>query len=134
MFISLRYMILVLWFGKKSFLSTIFLAIKVRPSNETDLDSCNKFHFFMIGHCIHVFLIKIHDINASVWKERLFFPPFSLESKFIYQLRQMTILVIISILFLNRHYNHVLVIRIHDIGALISQESFFLLFFAKNQS
>ena len=63
------------------------------------------FILFFIWHYNHVLLIEIHDIDALVWQEKLSFPPFSLELKFIYQLRQITILVIISVLFMIGQYN-----------------------------
>ena len=42
---------------------------------------------FVIGHHEHIFLIEINDIDAMVLQENHVFSPFSLESKFIYQMR-----------------------------------------------
>ena len=46
MFPSLGYIILMLWLGKKGFLSTIFLIIKFSPSNESNMHSHNNLHSF----------------------------------------------------------------------------------------
>ena len=43
---------------------------------------------FVIGHYKHIFLIGIHGFDAFDWHKKLFFPPFSLESMFIPQMRQ----------------------------------------------
>ena len=76
------------------------------------------FILFVIGHHKHIFLIRIHDIVASVSPKKLFFPHFLLESKFIHQIRETMILIVISILFVIRHRKHDLLIRIHNIDAL----------------
>ena len=54
---------------------------------------------FVIGHYNHVHLIGIHDIGALIWQEMLFFPPVSLLLKFIHEIRQTWMLIIISVLF-----------------------------------
>ena len=82
---------------------------------------------FVIAHHNQVLLIGIYDTVALVWQEKLFLPPFFVESKFIYQLRQTWILIIISIFYMIQHYNHVLLIGIHDIGDLVWQEKLFSL-------
>ena len=43
---------------------------------------------FVMGHCNHVNLIRIHDIDAFLWQEKLFFLPFALLLKFICEMRQ----------------------------------------------
>ena len=122
MICSVGYMLLMASFGQITFFSIIFHRIKVHLSNKTNLDSHNSFHFFVIGHYNHVFLIGIHDIGALVWQEKYFFPPFSIKSKFNYQLKQTMIQVTIYMFFVIGHYNHVLLIRIYDIDALVCQE------------
>ena len=42
------------------------------------------FILFVIGLHKHVLLIEVHDIDALPLQEKLFLPPFSLESKFIF--------------------------------------------------
>ena len=64
-------------------------------------------------------------MDALDLQQKLFFPPLSLQLLFICQMRQTWILIIISIFFVIRHYNHVLLIGIHDIGALVWQEKVF---------
>ena len=90
------------------------------------MDTHNNLHSFCHGHYNHVLHIGIHDMDALDLQEKLFFPPISLLLKFICELRQTWILVIISILFSIRHYNHVHLFGIHDIDALIWQEMHFL--------
>ena len=80
---------------------------------------------FVIGHRKRVPFIVIHDIDALFSQENLFFPPFSLKSKFIHQITQTLILVIISILFMIGHHKYVFLIAIHNINALVSQEKLF---------
>ena len=63
---------------RKAFLPTIILIIKVYLWNETNLDARNNLHSFWDGHYNHVLHIGIHDIDAFVWQEKLFIPPFSL--------------------------------------------------------
>ena len=73
---------------------------KAFSSNETNLDSHNNVHFFVIGLYNHIFLFGIHDIDALVWHEVLFFPPLSSKSKFIHQIRQTWIPMVIFIPFM----------------------------------
>ena len=80
---------------------------------------------FVIGLYSHVHLIGIHDVDAWIWQEKLFFLPFSLLLKLICEIRQTWICVIISILFFIGHYNHVHLIGIHEVDALIWQEKLF---------
>ena len=82
------------------------------------------FILFLIWHYSHVFLIGILDVDALVWQEKLFFQLFCLESKFICQIRQTWIVVIISILFMVGHYNHVFLIRIHDLMLWFGKKNF----------
>ena len=98
-FSTLGCMILMLWICKKSFLSTIFLIFKVHPWNETNLDTCNNLDSFSYWHYNHVHLIGMHDIDALAWQEKPFFPPFSLQLKFIREMRQTRIHLIIIVLF-----------------------------------
>ena len=83
---------------------------------------------FVIGQYKHILLIEIHGSNALVWKEKPFFPPLSLELKFIRQMGTW-ILTIISIHFVIGHYKHILLIGVHDIDPLDWQENFFPPFF-----
>ena len=57
-------------------------------------------HSFCYGHSYHFLFIRIHDFDALDLLENLFFPLFSLSSKFIYEMRQTWKLVIVSIFFL----------------------------------
>ena len=77
--------------------------------------------------CYH---IGKHNIDAFDLQEKLFFPPFSLQSMFIHEIRQTWKLIIILIIFVNGHYNHVLHIGIHDINAMELHEKFFFLPFS----
>ena len=74
---------------------------------------------FIIVHHKHVLLIGIHDNNVLVWQEKLFFPPFCLESVFIHQMVQTWIAGTTSVLFMIRHHKHILLIGMHDINALV---------------
>ena len=80
----------------------------------------------MIKHYNHFLFIRIRDINALICQEKLFIPRFFLQSKFIYRKRQTQVLVIISNLFMIRHFDHHFIIRILDIDALVWQEKLFL--------
>ena len=46
------------------------------------------FILFVIGHYTYVLFIGIHGFDALVLEDKLLFPPFSLESKFIHQTGQ----------------------------------------------
>ena len=78
------------------------------------------------GHYDHYFCIRILHTDALVWHEKVFFPPFSLKSKFIRQIRKTWILIRISILFVIELYKHFLLVGIHDNNTLFCQEKFFL--------
>ena len=80
------------------------------------------FILFMISHHNHVCSVGIDDTDALVLQEKLSFPLCLVESKFICQMRQTWTLIIIFILFVIGHYDHVLLIGIHGIGALDWQE------------
>ena len=95
-FSSLGYTILMLCICKKSFFFTIFLIIEVHRWNEMNLDSRYNLHSFCYGQYNHVLLIGIHDIDALDLQKKLFFPPFSLQSQFIREMRQTWIPKIIS--------------------------------------
>ena len=79
----------------------------------------------MIRHYKNIFLIRIHSFDDLVLQERILFPPFSLESKFIHKIGQNWVLMIISVLFVIMHDKHILLIWIHDFDALVLQEMFF---------
>ena len=74
---------------------------------------------FVIRPYKHVLLDWIHDFNTLLLQEKLLFPSFSLESKFIDQIGQTWILVIIYIIFVIAHYKHVFFIGIHGFDALV---------------
>ena len=80
---------------------------------------------FVFGHHKLIFFIRIHDIHALVSREKLFFAPFSLESKFSHQMKETWILAIISILIVIGPHKYVLLIWIHNFYALVSQEKLF---------
>ena len=67
MFSALGYTILMFWFGKKSFPSTIFLTIKVYPSNEITLDFHNNLYSFYDWALHHLPFIEKNDTDALVW-------------------------------------------------------------------
>ena len=111
-------------FARKAFLSTIFLVINVHPWNETNLDTQNNIHFFVIGTLImfstlafiiwcfgfarkaflsNAFLV----IQVYLWNEANLGAHNNLHS------------------FCYWHYNHVCLIEIHDIYALDLQENLF---------
>ena len=86
-------------FACKAFLSTIFLVINAHMWNRTNFNTSNNLHSYCYGHNNHVLHIRIHDIEALDLQEKLFFPLVSLLSKFICKMRQILMLIIISILF-----------------------------------
>ena len=126
-FSLLEYMKLVLWFGKKSFPFNHF------PYNQSLFIKWDKLGFPKSSplFCDWVFescsLYWDNRFGALVWQENLSSPPFSLYLKFIYQIRQTWILLIIFILFVIGHHNQALLTVMHDIDALVSQEKLFLL-------
>ena len=67
----------------------------------------------------------IHDFDAWDWQEMLYFPPFNFESKFIRQIGQTFILIIISITFGIRHYKHITLIVMHGFDAFVWKEMLF---------
>ena len=66
----------------------------------------------------------IHGFDALVLQEKLFFPSFSLESKFVHQMGETWILLMISTLMVIVHSEHIFVIGMHDFAALDSLEKF----------
>ena len=86
------------------------------------MDTRNNLHSFCYRLYNHVLIIGIHDIDALDLQEKLFLPPFSLQSMFIREMRQTLILIIISIPLEIWHYKRVLLIGIHDIDSLVLQE------------
>ena len=79
---------------------------------------------FVIGLYKHIFHVWVHDFDALVSHEMLFFSPFFLKSNFITQIGQTWILIIISILLVTAHYKYILFIGIHGSDALVLQENF----------
>ena len=67
----------------------------------------------------HILLIRIHSFDALLLQEKLLFLPFFLESKFIHQMGQAWIHMIIYVLFVIRHYKNILLNCIHDFDALV---------------
>ena len=63
-------------------------------------------------------------------KKSFYFPPSSLESKFIPQVGQTWILIIIPILLVIRHSKHIFLIVIHSFDALVLQEKLLFLSFS----
>ena len=108
----------MLWFGRKAFISNIFHKIKVHQSNGTNLDSYDDLYSFCDSALKHFSSWGIHGFDALVLQEKLFFPPFSLESKFINQMGQTWILRIISILMVIVHNKQILIIGMHGFDAL----------------
>ena len=83
-----------------------------------NLDPYGSLYSFCDSELKHVIFIGIHGFDALVLQEKLFFLPFSLESKFIHQVRQTWILVIISILMVIGHILHILVMGMHSFDAM----------------
>ena len=86
---------LMLWFVGKAFLSTILFKIKVDLWNETNLYSHNNLYFSYDCALQLCPPYWVHDIDALDLQEK-FFLLFPLYSKFIREMRQTLILVIIS--------------------------------------
>ena len=80
---------------------------------------------FVINHYNNIFFIGIHGINALFWQDKLFLPPFSIESKFICQTRWTLILITIYNLFVIKHYDQDFLIGIPDTDALVWQKKLF---------
>ena len=79
----------------------------------------------MIGHYKHIHLIGIHGFDALIWQEKLFIPPFYLESKFIPQIGDIWNLIIISTLLTVEHYKHILVLGIQFLCFGFQEKLFF---------
>ena len=75
----------------------------------------------MIGLYKHIPLIGINDIDALVSQEKLLFLPF-FKLKFIFQLGEARIHIIIAIHFMIGHHKHILLIRVNDIDDLVLEE------------
>ena len=73
----------------------------------------------MIGHQNDILHVGINDIDALVSSEKLFLFPF-LELKFIFQLGETWIHIIISFIFMIGHRKHIPLLGINDIDALVS--------------
>ena len=91
--------ILIFGFARKTFLSTIFVITKVSPSSESNLDAHNNLHSFCYGYCNHILHIGICDIDTLDLQEIYFFLQFSKQWKFIREIRQTWILIVIIFLF-----------------------------------
>ena len=76
----------------------------------------------VIEHNKHILVIGMHSFDALDLLQNLLFSPFSLELKFISQIGQTLILVIISILLLIEYNKHILLIGMHGFDALVLQE------------
>ena len=98
MFPLLGYTIVMLWICKKSFRSTIFPVINFHPGNKTNLDTHNSLYSFCYWHYNQVSTLGYMILMLWICKKIFFFPPFSLQSKFIREMKQTWTLVIISIL------------------------------------
>ena len=90
----------MLWICNKNFFFTNLLIIKVHLWSETTWILVIISILFVNEHYNHVHLFRIHDIDALIWQEKLFFPPFSLLLKFIREIGQTWIFIIISIFLL----------------------------------
>ena len=107
-------------FTRKAFPPTIFLESKfVHQMRQTRIPIMVSF-LFVIGHCKHVFLIGIHNIDALVSQEELFFRIKVRSSNEI-----TWILILNSITFVVANHKHVLLIGMHTIDALVSKENLF---------
>ena len=95
----------MLHFWKKAFIFTIFLKIKVHPSNGTNLDSHDNLYSFCDWALKHVFFFGIHGFGALVL-QKSFTPPFSLEARYVLQMGQTWLLIIILFSFIIRHHKH----------------------------
>ena len=78
MFFSLGYTILMLWICKKSISFHHFPYNSCSFVEWENLDTRNNLHSFCYGHCNHVLLLRIHDIDALDLQEKLFIQPFYL--------------------------------------------------------
>ena len=116
-FSILGYMIIMLWICKKSFFFAIFIIINVHPWKETNLDSHNNLYFFLMGT----------QSCSSHWDTRYWCFRFTRITFFS------TIFLIMKVHLWNEtnldahnnlhslcywHYNHALLIGIHDNDAL----------------
>ena len=109
-------------FARKAFLSIIFLVIKIHLWNQTNMDTCNNcysFCYWALQSCSSHWDTRYWCFGLAI---KAFSPPFSVQSKFICQMRQTWILKIIFILFVVGHYNHFILIVVHNIDALVWQE------------
>ena len=80
----------------------------------------------MIGHQKDILHVGINDIDALVSLEKLLLLPF-LELKFVFQLGETWIHIIISFILMIGHRKHILLVWINDSNALVSQEKLLLL-------
>ena len=80
------------------------------------------FVLFVIGHYNHVLFIGMHDIVALVWQEKAFLSTIFLRFKAIWSNKTNLDSYNNLYVFVIGHYNHVLLISIHEIGTLVWQE------------
>ena len=123
LFSTLGYTILMLWVCKKSFFSINFLIIEVHPWNETNLDTSNNLYSCSYWHYNHVLHIRIHGIDALDLQDKLFFPFRVINVDLWNETNLDTCNNLHS--FCYWHYNHVLLIGIHDIDSLDLREKLF---------
>ena len=74
---------------------------------------------FVTWHYKHILLNWIRDFDALVLQEKLLLSSFSLEPKFLHQIGQTRILMIISIHCMIGCYKHVLFIGMHGFNVLV---------------
>ena len=85
--------------GRNAFVSTIFLTFKfIHQIGQTWILVIISI-LMVIERDKHIILFGIHSFDSLVLQEKLLFPPFSSESKFIHQMRQTWIVMIISIFY-----------------------------------
>ena len=80
---------------------------------------------FVIWCHKQIFLNRIQVFDALVLQEKLLLPSLSLEPKFMRQIGQTWILIIVSIHFMIGRYKHVFFFGIHGFEALVLQEMLF---------
>ena len=126
-------MVLMLQFGKKSFFSTIFIGIKVHLLHGTNLNSHNKLHSFLDRHYKHIYIFWIHGFDVLVLKKKKSYPFHHFyKIKVHHQMGLPWILIIISILLVIGHYEHIFPIGLHGFDALVWQKKpFFSIIFLK---
>ena len=108
----------------KTFPSTIFRN-KDHLSIGIKMDSHNNVHSFNVGQQKFIPLIGINELMLWFHKENFTFHHF-LESKFVYQMWQARIHLIISFLFMIGCHKHILLFGINELMLLFRKKSFTL--------